>query len=108
MTDDLLLILLGLMLAFNIGHFVTLNKCERALLALSMESKKLTDYDPTESVDLIRQEIEEIVGDTLAQIQTPTALDHIGGIFAQFAQMKMMRQAQEMGMLPDELEPPID
>jgi len=99
--DEVLFTLLGLLVAFNIGHLLTLRRCEAALLALSMESRRLTDYDPAHVLDEMKSEVQEMVLDVVASMKTPTIADHLGGVVAQFAQMRMMKMLHAEGMLPD-------
>lgn len=45
----------------------------------------------TFDIDAIKSEILGVVEDTVANLQPPTAMDHLLGALAQFAQMKMMK-----------------
>lgn len=100
MLEEVLFALLGLLVAFNIGHLTTLKRCENALLALTLESKALTSFDPGAILDEVRAEMAELVGDLVGQMRVPTVADHLGGVLAQFAQMRMVRQMQEAGLVP--------
>jgi hypothetical protein len=108
MLEEVLFVLLGLLVSFNIGHLLTLRRCETALLALTLESKALTSFDPGAMVDHLREEVGEIVAEVMATIRTPTVADHLGGVVAQFAQMRMMKALQADGMLPVAVEDSID
>ena len=99
MLESVLFALLGLLVAFNIGHLLTLRRCESALLALTLESKALTTWDPTTVVDEIRSEVGDLVADVVGGMRPPTIADHLGGVLAQFAQIRMMRSLQEVGDL---------
>lgn len=99
MLDEVLFALLGLLVAFNVGHLTTLKRCG-ALLALTLESKALTTFDPGALIEDLRDEVGEMVGEIVAGMRMPTVADHLGGVLAQFAQMRMMRQMQEAGMVP--------
>ena len=92
--------LLGLLVAFNVGHLLTLRRCEGALLALTLESKALTSFDPASIATDLREEVADIVADVMANIRTPTMADHLGGVISQFAQVRMMKALQADGMLP--------
>lgn len=101
MLEEVMFTLLGLLVAFNVGHLLTLRRCESALLALSIESRRLTDYDPTTVLDEMKDEVQNLVLEVVSSMKTPTIADHLGGVVAQFAQMRMMRMLQADGMLPD-------
>ena len=89
------------LVAFNVGHLLTLRRCEAALLALSMESRRLTEYDPSTVLNEMRSEVSDLVMDVVASMKTPTIADHLGGVVAQFAQMRMMKMLHADGLLPD-------
>lgn len=99
MTEELLLITLGLLVAFNIGHFATLKKCETALLALTLESQRLTAFDPADIVSTFQDEAASIIADVVGSMRPPSIADHLGGVISQFAQMRMMKMLEADGML---------
>ena len=101
MLNEVMFTLLGLLVAFNVGHLLTLRRCEAALLALSMESRRLTEYDPSTVLNEMRSEVSDLVMDVVASMNTPTIADHLGGVVAQFAQMRMMKMLHADGLLPD-------
>jgi hypothetical protein len=101
MLEEVMFTLLGLLVAFNVGHLLTLRRCESALLALSIESRRLTDYDPTSALDEMKDEVQNLVLEVVSSMKTPTIADHLGGVVAQFAQMRMMKMLHAEGMLPD-------
>ena len=101
MLEEVMFTLLGLLVAFNVGHLLTLRRCEAALLALSMESRRLTEYDPSTVLNEMRSEVSDLVMDVVASMKTPTIADHLGGVVAQFAQMRMMKMLHADGLLPD-------
>jgi len=101
MLEEVMFTLLGLLVAFNVGHLLTLRRCESALLALSIESRRLTDYDPTSVLDEMKDEVQNLVLEVIQSMKTPTIADHLGGVVAQFAQMRMMKMLHAEGMLPD-------
>ena len=110
MLEETLFVMLGLLVAFNVGHLLTLKRCETALYALTIESKALTDFKPSELIEQMKEETLDLVHDVMGQMKTPSIADHLGGVVAQFAQMRMMRMLQSEGMMPGELdfEPPAD
>ena len=106
MIEEVLFALLGLLVAFNVGHLLTLRRCEGALLALTLESKALTTFDPSGMISELKDEVGDMVAEIIGSMRQPTIADHLGGVMAQFAQMKMMRSLQESGMMdavPDAL-----
>ena len=106
MIEEVLFALLGLLLAFNVGHLLTLRRCEGALLALTLESKALTSFDPAGIITELKDEVGEMVAEIIGSMRQPTIADHLGGVMAQFAQMKMMKSLQESGIMdavPDAL-----
>ena len=98
--NEVLFALLGLLVAFNVGHFMTLRKCEDALKSLRIEAQAVSSFDPSAIMGNLRDEVGEIVQDLLENMRPPTIADHLGGVVAQFAQMKMMQQLQDSGMMP--------
>ena len=59
----------------------------------------------TLDIATIKDEILEIVEDTLANLQQPTALDHIGGAIGQFIQYKLMKSVQLDNLLGNDMIP---
>lgn len=101
MLEEVLFALLGLLVAFNVGHLLTLRRCEGALLALTLESKALTSFDPSALMGELKEDVGDMVAEIIGSMRQPTIADHLGGVMAQFAQMKMMRSLQEAGMIGD-------
>jgi hypothetical protein len=100
MLEEVLFALLGLLVAFNVGHLLTLRRCESALLALTLESKALTSWDPSGMLDEIKDEVGQMVMEVVSSMRPPTVADHLGGVLAQFAQIKLMRSLQDSGIAP--------
>lgn len=101
MLEEVLFALLGLLVAFNVGHLLTLRRCETALFALTLESKALSAFDPAAIVEEMKEETLNLVHEVMGQMKTPSIADHLGGVVAQFAQMRMMRMLQAEGMMPE-------
>jgi len=99
MIEEVLFALLGLLVAFNVGHLLTLRRCEGALLALTLESKALTAFDPSALMSNLKEEVGDMVAEIIGTMRQPTIADHLGGVMAQFAQMKMMKSLQESGLM---------
>ena len=53
---------------------------------------------PEINIDSIKEELLDVVEDLMANMRIPSIADHLGGVFAQFMQMKQMKMAQEMGL----------
>jgi len=100
MLNEVLFTLLGLLVAFNVGHLLTLRRCETALLALTLESKALTSWDPGQMIEDLRAEVGDMVADVVQNMRMPTVADHLGGVVAQFAQMRMVKMMQESDLMP--------
>lgn len=108
MIEEVLFVFLGLLLAFNFGMFLTIRRCESVLLALSFDAAQLK---PDTIVDAVQNEIGDVVAEVVNHVtnmRTPTVADHLGGVIAQFAQMRMMKMLQAEGALPDAVAQSID
>ena len=62
---------------------------ERALDSIKM---------PEINIDSIKEELLDVVEDLMANMRIPSIADHLGGVVAQFMQMKQMKMAQELGL----------
>jgi hypothetical protein len=49
----------------------------------------------------LKEDVNDMVAEIIGNMRQPTIADHLGGVMAQFAQMKMMRSLQESGMIGD-------
>lgn len=105
MIEEALFLLLGLILAFNIGLLYALRRCEALLHGLELTAGTM---DPTSAVDAMRQEVGDLVAEVVGSMRPPTIADHLGGVMAQFAQMRMMKMMQAEGMLPDAVSQAMD
>lgn len=105
MIEEALFLLLGLILAFNIGLLWALRRCEALLHGLEFTAGTL---DPSSAVDAMREEVGDLVAEVVGSMRPPTIADHLGGVMAQFAQMRMMKMMQADGMLPDAVAQAID
>ncbi len=53
------------------------------------------------SIDDIREELEDLIQDTMGQMRTPQIADHIGAMLQQYAQFRMQKEMAAMqGLLP--------
>ena len=53
---------------------------------------------PEINIDSIKEELLDVVENLMANMRIPSIADHLGGVVAQFMQMKQMKMAQEMGL----------
>ena len=67
MLEDVLFVILGLLVAFNVGHLLTLRRCETALFALTLESKAISQFNPSEMIESMKQETLDLVHDVMGQ-----------------------------------------
>ena len=98
MINEVLFTLLGLLLAFQVGMMLALRRCEALLHSFDLA---LRTSSPDAAVEAMQEEVGAIVQDVLASMRPPSIADHLGGVVAQFAQMRMMKMLQAEGMLPD-------
>jgi len=96
--NEVLFVLLGLLLAFQVGMTMTLRRCEALLHGFNLD---LAATSPDDAVSAMRDEVGALVQDVLEGMRPPTIADHLGGVLAQWAQIKMMKEVQQSGVLPD-------
>jgi NTP pyrophosphatase (non-canonical NTP hydrolase) len=77
-------------------------KHELAEAARAVEAASPTNFNITD----LKAELEDLIADTIGSMQPPSIADHLGGVLAQWAQIKMMKEAQGMG--PAQLEPHME
>lgn len=75
--------------------------------ALQEISTNLTARETTSftGIDDVKEELLGIVEDTIANLQPPSAIDHLMGALAQFAQIKLMKS---MDIDPSDLMPALE
>ena len=105
MIDEVLFLLLGLLVAFNIGVWIAIRRCESLLTTISYDAKGL---NPDDTVDALREEVGSLVQEVIGTMRPPTIADHLGGVLSQFAQMRLMKMMQSEGMLPDAVSQTIE
>jgi hypothetical protein len=65
--------------------------------AAKIESKTGSDIpDFTE----LREDLEDLIQETIGSMRTPQIADHIGAVLAQWAQVKMAKEMRAMEMIP--------
>lgn len=95
-------IFIGLLFCF--GLFVVNQHLSKTLEHLT-ESFKQPQGEMAIDLGAIKEEMLDMVHDTIQNLQPPNAMDHIMGAVAQFLQVKMMRSLNlEGGVLPEAVE----
>lgn len=79
-------------------------KHELAQAKASIENAAPTNFNVAD----LKAELEELIADTIGSMQPPSIADHLGGVLAQWAQIKMMKEAQTMQGPPVIPEPMVD
>jgi len=92
-VDVLALALLGTLWA-------RLTALERVLDRLANASQDIIDPKDiiTDAIADIEDGIQETVSGVMEQMRVPTIADHLGGMLAQWGQMKLMKEAENMGL----------
>ena len=75
-----------------------LKKSESDRLKRDIEKALDSIKMPEINIDSIKDELLDVVQDLMANMRIPSIADHLGGVFAQFMQMKQMKMAQELGL----------
>lgn len=110
--------MIGLLIALNFGLVWRLEACHRALVSGLQLAKDdlalvLGKGQPVELPDGLIQEIKDEILDTLGEMRTPTALDHVAGAFVNIMQMreqwKIQKEASQLdgGMISTASVPPM-
>lgn len=55
---------------------------------------------PSINLDSLKDDLMDMVEDLIQNMRVPTALDHMAGIASQIMQMRSMKAAQELGLMP--------
>ncbi len=87
-------IFLLIIFQLGIGYF-TFNRLSTLSLEISEHANRLNDlapqdFDPAGMIAEVKLGIEEVVSDTIANLEPPRAIDHVFGAVAQLIQMKAM------------------
>jgi hypothetical protein len=51
-------------------------------------------------LDSLKEDLMDMVEDLIQNMRVPTALDHMAGIASQIMQMRSMKAAQDLGLMP--------
>jgi Tfp pilus assembly protein PilO len=55
---------------------------------------------PSINLDSLKEDLMDMVEDLMQNMRVPTAFDHMAGIASQIMQMRSMKAAQELGLMP--------
>lgn len=96
--------LIGILIVINLGLIWRLEACHRSL-AYALELAKgelfglVKNGTPVElksdALATLKDELENSILDTIAQMRTPTAMDHLGGVIANVIQMREQWRIQK-------------
>jgi hypothetical protein len=75
-----------------------LKKSESDRLKRDIEKALDSIKMPEINIDSIKEELLDVVENLMANMRIPSIADHLGGVVAQFMQMKQMKMAQELGL----------
>lgn len=70
-------------------------------ITIQVEAIKSKDEKFNINFEEIKEELLDLVHDTIQNLSPPSAIDHIAGAFSQFMQMKMMKSMKLDEMLPE-------
>ena len=87
-----------------------LTALERAFERLINASEDITDPKDmiSDAIGEIEDGIQETVSNVMEQMRVPTIADHLGGMLAQWGQMKLMKEAESLGLNAPAVEQDID
>jgi hypothetical protein len=75
-----------------------LKKSESDRLKRDIEKALDSIKMPEINIDSIKEELLDVVENLMVNMRIPSIADHLGGVVAQFMQMKQMKMAQELGL----------
>jgi len=79
-------------------------KHELNVAKASIENAAPTNFNIAD----LKAELEDLIAETIGSMQPPSIADHLGGVLAQWAQIKLMREVQSMQSQPVIPEPMVD
>lgn len=89
-------VLLGFMIAWGALFWWRIEK--NAILMTQKLSLAEQNLNATFPIDEIKEELSELIFETIGEMRPPAIADHLGGILSQWAQIKMAKSMQDMGM----------
>jgi hypothetical protein len=107
-SESIVMTVLALQFGFMAFILMKLDmkKSESDRLKRDIEQALAAIQIPEINIDSIKDELLDVVEDLMANMRIPSIADHLGGVVAQFMQIKQMKMAQELGLAggspPDE------
>ena len=89
-------VLLGFMFAWGALFWWRIERNSLILTQQLVEASN--DVSATFPIDEIKEELSELIFETIGEMRPPAIADHLGGILSQWAQIKMAKSMQDMGM----------
>jgi len=101
-NETMLMMLLALNFGFGAYILMKMDSKNADLSRLKKDFESAMDdlSMPSLNLDGLKEELMDMVEDLMQNMRVPTALDHMAGIASQMMQMKGMRAAQELGLMP--------
>ena len=56
---------------------------------------------PNLNIEELKEELEDLIADTIGSMRQPQMIDHLGGILQQWAQIKFAKEMQTMNLMTD-------
>ena len=108
MEEWILGLLLGLLCCGFVFLAFRLERCHSSIgrmaetlhLNLKEDISNVSILTSDSFIDGIKEELLDVVNETINSMRPPNIADHLGGILQQFAQMKMMKMMQKEGFFP--------
>jgi len=102
-SETMLMMLLALNFGFGAYILMKLDSKNADLSRLKTDFENaVSDISiPSINLDSLKEDLMDMVEDLMQNMRVPTALDHMAGIASQMMQMKGMRAAQELGLVPN-------
>jgi hypothetical protein len=99
-SESIVMAVLALQFGFMAFILMKLDmkKAESDRLKKDIEQALASIKMPEVNIDSIKDELLDVVEDLMANMRIPSIADHLGGVVAQFMQMKQMKMAQELGL----------
>lgn len=99
-SESIVMAVLALQFGFMAFILMKLDmkKSESDRLKRDIEQALAAIQIPEINIDSIKDELLDVVEDLMANMRIPSIADHLGGVVAQFMQMKQMKMAQDMGL----------
>jgi len=101
-NDTMLMMMLALNFGFGAYILMKIDSKNADLSRLKKDFEdSLSDLSmPSLNLDGLKDELMDMVEDLMQNMRVPTALDHMAGIASQMMQMRGMKAAQDLGLVP--------